>query len=73
MLSTSEVRVMRDFRRFLMSPGQMLCFYGPNLERSKNALRQLTDKGLLVKENFKGAYSLTPEGFTAMKSCEPSK
>ena len=44
----------------------MLCFYGPNLELSKAALELLIDKELLVKEKFKGGYSLTPAGFAAM-------
>ena len=70
MLSNSEQRVLLTFRRFLMSPGEMLCFYGPNLEQNKTTLELLTDKDLLVKEKFKGGYSLTREGFAAMKSCK---
>ena len=70
MLSTSEQRVLRTFRRFLMVPGQMLCFSGPNLEQDKAALARMTDKELLVKEEFKGGYSLTQTGFAAMKNCE---
>ena len=52
-----------------MTPGQMLCFFGPDLERHKKALQAMTDKDLLVKEQFKGAYSLTQAGFEAMKTC----
>ncbi|MBI2479128.1 MAG: hypothetical protein HYV60_10990 [Planctomycetia bacterium] len=48
----------------------MLCFFGPNLERHKVALQQLTKRDLLVKEHFQGAYSLTHDGFAAMKSCD---
>ncbi len=70
MLSTSENRVLRTFRRFLMTPGQMLCFYGPNLEQDKATLELMTDKDLLVKEKFKGGYSLTPAGFAAMNDSE---
>ena len=66
MLSTSEQRVLRTFKQFLMTPGQMLCFYGPNLEQSDAALELLIDKELLVKEKFKGGYSLTRAGFAAM-------
>ncbi len=54
-----------------MTPGQMLCFYGPNLEQDKAALELMTDKNLLVKEKFKGGYSLTPAGFAAMNDSEP--
>ena len=66
MLSASEQRVLRTFKQFLITPGQMLCFYGPNLELSKAALELLIDKDLLVKEKFKDGYSLTRAGFTAM-------
>jgi hypothetical protein len=52
-----------------MTPGKMLCFYGPDLERNKATLELLTDKDFLVKERFKGAYSLTQAGFAAMKDC----
>ena len=48
----------------------MLCFYGPSLKQNKTALQQLTNKELLVKEKFKGGYSLTPDGFNAMKTCD---
>ncbi len=70
LLSTSEQRVLGTFRRFLMTPGQMLCFDGPNLEQDKATLEFLTDKDLLVKEEFKGGYSLTQAGFAAMNDCE---
>jgi len=49
-------------------PGQMLCFYGPNLKRYQSALRQLTEKKFLEKEEFNGGYSLTQAGYAAMKS-----
>lgn len=70
MLSASEQRVLKTFRQFLMIPGQMLCFSGPNFKRDKATLTRMTDKDLLVEEGFKGAYSLTQSGFTAMKECE---
>ncbi len=54
-----------------MTPGQMLCFYGPDLKKQDKAtLELLTDKELLVKEKFKGGYSLTQAGFAAMNDCE---
>ena len=70
MLSTLEQRVLRTFQQFHVTPGQMLCFYGPNLQQFKPALQELTDKQLLVKEQFKGGYSLTTAGFVAMKDCQ---
>ncbi len=69
-MNTAEQRVMRTFRQFLVTPGQMLCFHGPNLNLNQAALNQLTEKELLVKEQFKGGYSLTQAGFTAMNSCK---
>ena len=53
-----------------MTPGQMLCFSGPNLEQDEATLELLTERELLVKEKFKGGYSLTPAGFKFMKDCE---
>lgn len=70
MLSPSEKTVMRTFRQYLITPGEMLCFFGPNLERHKSALKQLTQRDLLVKEHFQGAYSLTRAGFEAMKASD---
>lgn len=48
----------------------MLCFFGPDLERHRPALLKLTEKDLLVKEQFKGAYSLTHAGFEALVTSE---
>jgi len=70
MLSPSEQRVLDTFRQFLIGPGQMLCFSGPNLKQNKATLTLLTEKELLVKEKFKGGYSLTPSGFAAMNDCK---
>ncbi|REJ67247.1 MAG: hypothetical protein DWQ31_11770 [Planctomycetota bacterium] len=68
-LTKSEERVLRVYRKFMMSPGQMLCFNGPDLKRNENALHNLMNKDMLIKERFKGGYSLTQEGYAAMKSC----
>jgi hypothetical protein len=54
----------------MITPGQMLCFYGPSLKQNKTALQQLTDKEFLIKERFKGGYSLTRDGFDAMRTCD---
>lgn len=67
MLSRREQTVLNTYRRYLIKPGQMLCFSGPDLERHRTTLEQLSDKELLEKESFKGGYSLTPAGFSAMK------
>jgi len=70
LLSTSEQRVLNTFRRFLMNPGQMLCFSGPNLKQNKATLELLTDKELLIREDFQGGYSLTQVGFAIMNECD---
>lgn len=69
MLSPAEKSILLRFRQYLMTPGHMLCFYGPDLQKRKKALQRLTDKELLVQEKFDGAYSLTPAGFVAMRDC----
>ncbi len=69
LLSTSEQRVLLTFHQYLMTPGKMLCFSGPNLDRYAADLNRLTDKKLLVREKFKGGYSLTRGGFAAMNDC----
>lgn len=69
MLTTNEQRVLQTFRKFRVPAGKMLCFYGATLKRHKAALRQLTDKEMLIKEQFEGGYSLTATGFAAMRDC----
>jgi predicted transcriptional regulator len=66
-LTETEQGVLRTFRQYLITPGQMLCFAGPNFKKYRTALRNLTDKDLLIEERFKGGYSLTDAGFAAMK------
>ena len=70
MLTPSEKTALGTFRQYLVTPGKMLCFFGPNLEKHKAALQQLTEKDFLVKEEFKGAYSLTHAGHEAMETCD---
>jgi hypothetical protein len=45
----------------------MLCFNGPHLAKHTSGLRSLTEKGFLVKESFRGGYSLTQTGYDAMR------
>ena len=73
MLSNSEQRVLQTFHEYLMTPGKMLCFSGPDLERFRADLNRMADKKLLVKDKFKGGYSLTKAGFEAMKDCAKQK
>ena len=70
LLSTHEKRVLRTFREYLVTSGEMLCFSGQNFERDEVTLELLSDKDLLDRELFRGGYSLTKAGFTAMCNCE---
>jgi hypothetical protein len=66
-LTPNDKAVLRVFRDFLMTTGQMLCFYGNDLDRHKPALASMTERRLLNAERFPGGYSLTPSGFEAMQ------
>jgi hypothetical protein len=65
-LSAAELSLLSVFRRFMIGPGEMLCFYGPELKKHRPALTRLTDQGFLIKERFQGGYALTRSGFAAM-------
>lgn len=69
-MTATEEKVLRTFRQYLMTPGQMLCFSGPDLAKHKAALQRMSDRDLLREEKFKGGYSLTSAGFSAMKEIE---
>lgn len=64
----SELAVFRVFRRFLMTPGRMLCFTPAEQATLGKALTSLTRQTLLNAEQFPGSYSLTRAGFLAMRS-----
>lgn len=66
MLTTAERRVLDTYQEYLITPGQMLCFTGPNYERDRATLELMSDKQLLTRESFDGGYSLTKAGFAAM-------
>jgi hypothetical protein len=68
MLTASEQAALAVFRTFHVGTGQMLCFHGPQLEKHRTPLRLLTEKNLVVKEQFAGGYSLTRAGFEAMSA-----
>lgn len=68
MLSKPEQQLLTIFRRFQVGPCQMLCFNSQQLKTHNAAFKLLTEKGYLVREGFAGAFSLTHDGFTAMKN-----
>ena len=66
-LSDGELHVLAMFRKYLMSPGKMLCFSSQDLTSMKKSVDKLIQAGLLVSEDFKGGYSLTRSGYAAMR------
>lgn len=66
-LSVGEVNILAVFRKYLMTPGRMLCLNNTDIGTMKRSLDKLTAAGLLIPEDFKGSYSLTRSGFKAMK------
>ena len=66
-LTPDEVEVLETFAKFLMPPDQMLCLSNADIPATRRALEKLIGRGLLTPNDFKGGYSLTVEGFTAMQ------
>lgn len=69
-LSPAECSVLSVFRKCLMTPEKVLSFDSSNLEAFKIPLAQLANKGLLVAKSAPGTFSLTDDGFVAMKEGE---
>ena len=68
MLSSADQTVLDVFRRYLVTPGEMLCFHGTWLDDHRDSLRHLTARKLITKDQFKGGYSLTEAGFAAVQN-----
>lgn len=66
-LSVGELNILTVFRKYLMTPGRMLCLNNTDIGTMKRSLDKLIAAGLLIPEDFKGSYSLTRSGFNAMK------
>lgn len=71
MLSLNDQLVLDAFRRYLVTPGEMLCFHGKWLEEHGETLRHLTAIDLITKEHFSGSYSLTDAGYTLIQETDP--
>ncbi|MFO0911386.1 MAG: hypothetical protein U0795_00390 [Pirellulales bacterium] len=69
-LSDAEVAVLAVFRSYLMTPSQMLCLDTRKQMLHERGLRELVRRELLVTERFRGAYSLTEDGYSAMKAAK---
>lgn len=66
-ITDDEMRVLQIFSRYLMTAGKMLCLSGNELDSHSASLGRLVNAGMLIEETFQGGYSLTVEGFDAMK------
>lgn len=66
-ITEDETRVFQIFSRYLMTAGKMLCLSGNELDAHRQSLNNLVSSGMLVAETFQGGYSLTEEGFDAMR------
>lgn len=71
-MSASEISILREFRRYQLRASEMLFF---NNGQAKTQSRQFThamlsliEKGFVVKERHKNAYSLTSNGYLASLS-----
>ena len=71
-MNESERAVLRLFRTYQMEPNQILCLHAGLSESDRQqfskAVRSLIDQEMLVKENFRDAYSLTTRGYVASLS-----
>jgi len=67
-LSNGERNVLKVFRGYRMTAGHMLCFNSNDHAAHKTSLGHLIRKGILREERFKGAYCLTPYGYTLMQA-----
>ncbi len=65
-LSVGEVNILGVFKKYLMTPGRMLCLNNTDIGTMKRSLDKLIAAGLLIPEDFKGSYSLTRSGFNVM-------
>lgn len=65
-LSPGDINVLAIFKKYLMTPGLMLCLNNTEIGTMKKSLDKLIAAGLLTPEDFKGSYSLTRSGFDVM-------
>lgn len=66
--SDKELKVLKHFNMYLMTPGNMLCLSAQEIEGMQPGLENLVEREMLLPEGSRGAYCLTQAGFKAMKS-----
>ena len=65
--SDTELKVLQHFRKYLMTPGDMLCLSGQELDSMGNGVDSLMKRQMLVAEKKAGCFCLTQAGFDAMR------
>ena len=65
--SQSALRVLDHFRKYLMTPGHMLCFSSQDVAGLQEGLDELLRRQMVVAESRRSAYCLTRAGYAAMK------
>lgn len=68
-LPRHECKILNIFREYLMTPGKMLCLSQLDGEVYGTPLANLVAKKLLIEERYKHGYSLTENGYRAMRAC----
>lgn len=66
-MTSAERAILGMFRQYDVGPNQMLCFNSKLGDKYQKAMRVLLDKGLVVKDRPKHAYSLTLAGYEASR------
>lgn len=76
-MTPAEVDILEFFRRYQVGPAEMLFFNPGDCKLPdgsfQNAMKSLMDKGLVVKERPRRAYSLTRAGYQLSIHVEDSR
>ncbi len=68
----TEVEILRVFRSYQMRPSEMLfltqCVVKTKPVHFNRAVQSLIDRGMVIQERHRDAYSLTPTGYRASLS-----
>ena len=70
-MTDSELEILRYFKRFSITAGQMLFFHAQTRTdpaRFQKAMQSLVRRGLVLQERRHDAYSLTELGYRATRS-----
>lgn len=75
-MSVDESIILALFRQYKIGPEEMLFFNAGTCKLSgapfRNAMQSLMNRGMVIKERPKEAYSLTRQGYTLSLNVEPA-